>query len=276
MPRAPRPAPAQSFHHHSAPYPKPANDSRRSSPNDQRAPASAWSDSDDNKLIQARHQGLAWQQIATKCFPSKSPNACRKRHERLQERLKSEQWDGVKVEDVAKAYVEVREEMWKILASQVEGGRWKVVEAKCMEKGLKTLLSAGRNAKRRSKSDTSGGGNDSDHDDPNDDPNNDSGIAFTNADSQDENGTSGPMPPMQGPASSSSPPPPPPPASQYHISSSSEHKTSSKSSNRPNHHAPPLTPMPQSATAPSRPSSKHSFEMPSIASLLQSVSVPSF
>lgn len=130
MPRAPRAAPAQSSHHHPAPYPRSANDSRRSSPNEQRAPASAWSDSDDNKLIQARHQGLAWQRIATKYFPSKSPNACRKRHERLQERLKVEQWDGVKVEDVAKAYVEVREEMWKILASKVEGGKWKVVEAK--------------------------------------------------------------------------------------------------------------------------------------------------
>jgi hypothetical protein len=45
----------------------------------------AWSAKDDDILIQARAQGLNWNQIATKHFPNKSPNACRKRHERLME-----------------------------------------------------------------------------------------------------------------------------------------------------------------------------------------------
>lgn len=129
MPRAPRAASTQSSHHRPAPYRRSAN-SLTSSPNGQRAPASAWSESDDNKLLDARKQDLAWQPIATRYFPSKTANACRKRHERLQERLRVEQWDGIRVEDVAKAYIGVREEMWEILASKVEGGNWKDVEKK--------------------------------------------------------------------------------------------------------------------------------------------------
>lgn len=133
MPKAPRTAPAQSSHHRATPYSTSANASLTPSPNDQRAPASAWNDSDDRQLIDARQQGLAWQPIATAYFPSKTANACRKRHERLMERVKVEQWDGIKVEDLAKAYMEVREEMWKILASKVKEGKWKVVEAKVRE-----------------------------------------------------------------------------------------------------------------------------------------------
>jgi hypothetical protein len=91
--------------------------------------SSSWSAKDDETLITARAQGLNWNQIAPKHFPSKSPNACRKRHERLMERQNAEQWDGVKLDILAQAYMDARREMWDILASRI-GEKWQVVEQK--------------------------------------------------------------------------------------------------------------------------------------------------
>ncbi|ORY08722.1 hypothetical protein BCR34DRAFT_389689 [Clohesyomyces aquaticus] len=110
--------------------------------------SSSWSAKDDETLITARAQGLNWNQIAPRHFPAKSPNACRKRHERLMERQNAEQWDGVKLDILAQAYMDVREEMWRILGAQV-GERWQVVEQKCMEKGLKNLSQAYRSAQKK-------------------------------------------------------------------------------------------------------------------------------
>jgi hypothetical protein len=110
--------------------------------------SSSWSTKDDETLIQARAQGLNWNQIAPKHFPAKSPNACRKRHERLMERQNAEQWDGVKLNELAQAYMEVRREMWSLLASRV-GEKWQLVELKCMEKGLKNLNQAYRSAQKK-------------------------------------------------------------------------------------------------------------------------------
>lgn len=91
--------------------------------------SSSWSAHDDETLIQARAQGLNWNQIAPKHFPNKSPNACRKRHERLMERMNAEQWDGVKLDVLAQAYMEVRRDMWSLLAARV-GEKWQLVETK--------------------------------------------------------------------------------------------------------------------------------------------------
>lgn len=91
--------------------------------------SSSWSTKDDETLIQARAQGLNWNQIGPKHFPSKTPNACRKRHERLMERQNAEQWDGVKLDVLAQAYMEVRQEMWSILAARVNE-KWQLVETK--------------------------------------------------------------------------------------------------------------------------------------------------
>ena len=75
---------------------------------------------------------MNWQPIATKYFPDKTANACRKRHERLMEkRNNTENWEGVKMETLAKAYNDLREEMWKILADRV-GEKWQIVEAKVL------------------------------------------------------------------------------------------------------------------------------------------------
>ena len=89
-----------------------------------------WSPEDDELLMRARQQGLDWQYIALKHFPDKTSNACRKRYERLMEKQnRADYWDRVKFETLAKAYVDVREEMWKILADRVDEKWYTVVEA---------------------------------------------------------------------------------------------------------------------------------------------------
>ena len=80
--------------------------------------------------MRARQQGLNWQPIASQYFPDKTANACRKRHERLMEkRNNADNWDGVKMDRLSKAYLDLREQMWKILADRV-GEKWQNVEAK--------------------------------------------------------------------------------------------------------------------------------------------------
>ena len=91
---------------------------------------SMWPPENDELLMRARSQGLDWHVIAGQHFPDKTANACRKRHERLMEKRNSAgNWDGVKIETLAKAYVDVREQMWEILADRV-GEPWQNVEAK--------------------------------------------------------------------------------------------------------------------------------------------------
>jgi hypothetical protein len=77
----------------------------------------------------ARAQGMNWAPIQQAYFPSKTPNACRKRHERLMERRSADDWDGLKLENLAKNYMGMRREIWSGLAS-VCGEKWNVVEAK--------------------------------------------------------------------------------------------------------------------------------------------------
>ncbi|KAF2021860.1 hypothetical protein BU24DRAFT_30789 [Aaosphaeria arxii CBS 175.79] len=110
--------------------------------------STTWSTKDDQTLIEARAKNLNWNQIAPNYFPSKSPNACRKRHERLMEKQNAEQWDGVKLDVLAQAYMDVRREMWSILAERV-GEKWTLVEQKCMEKGLRNLTHASRTAQKK-------------------------------------------------------------------------------------------------------------------------------
>ena len=74
-------------------------------------------------------QGLNWQQIQSNYFPSKTPNACRKRHERLLERKGADDWDNLKLQRLAKEYMAMRKEIWSGLAART-GEKWNVVEAK--------------------------------------------------------------------------------------------------------------------------------------------------
>jgi hypothetical protein len=45
------------------------------------------------------------------------------------EKQNAEQWDGVKLDVLAQAYMEVRRDMWSLLASRV-GEKWQLLEAK--------------------------------------------------------------------------------------------------------------------------------------------------
>lgn len=79
--------------------------------------------------MRARQQGLDWQGIASQHFPNKTVNACRKRHERLMEkRNNAENWDGANMKLLAKAYLDLREQMWLVLADRI-GGNWQNIEA---------------------------------------------------------------------------------------------------------------------------------------------------
>ena len=90
----------------------------------------SWPPGNDDLLMRARQQGMDWQLISTKYFPDKTANACRKRHERLMEkRNNTETWEGVKIEPLAKAYNDLREQIWKILGDRV-GEKWQTVEQK--------------------------------------------------------------------------------------------------------------------------------------------------
>lgn len=100
-------------------------------PGGDRHSSSSWPSENDEILMHARQQGLNWQPIAFKYFPDKTPNACRKRHERLMEKRNSAgSWDSAKIETLAKAYNDVREQMWRVLADRIGSEKWQTVEAK--------------------------------------------------------------------------------------------------------------------------------------------------
>ena len=99
------------------------------SPISHRASSGAWTTADDNTLLQARAQGLNWSQIQNNYFPSKTSNACRKRHERLMERRGQDDFDARRMERLAREYMGMRREIWQGLAART-GEKWNVVEAK--------------------------------------------------------------------------------------------------------------------------------------------------
>lgn len=95
--------------------------------------STAWTREQDQILMDARAAGLNWVAIKAKRFPMKSPNACRKRHERLMEsRRNAEDWDVDKWELLAKEYLLARKDMWTTLAVRT-GEKWQLVEAKVRE-----------------------------------------------------------------------------------------------------------------------------------------------
>lgn len=98
-------------------------------PPQHRSSSGAWNVSDDHMLINARASGKNWGQIQATYFPNKTPNACRKRHERLMERKCADDWDARKLERMAKDYMFLRKEIWAPLAQRT-GEKWNVVEQK--------------------------------------------------------------------------------------------------------------------------------------------------
>jgi hypothetical protein len=78
-----------------------------SQPSQHQPSSETWSQQDDQQLLQARTQGLNWSQIKEQYFPFKTPNTCRKRHERLIERRGPNDRDARKMQIRAKkeAYI---------------------------------------------------------------------------------------------------------------------------------------------------------------------------
>jgi Myb-like DNA-binding domain len=101
----------------------------QSAPVSLRASSGAWAPADDQTLMQARASGLNWAPIQAQYFPSKTPNACRKRHERLMDRRNTDDWEQTKLENLAKEYMSMRREIWAPLASRT-GEKWTTVESK--------------------------------------------------------------------------------------------------------------------------------------------------
>ena len=94
-----------------------------------RTASTTWTSEEDEILMRERAHGSNWGPISAKHFPSKTPNACRKRHERLMERRRDEDWDELKLENLATQYMEVRREMWGMLANRI-GEKFVIVEQK--------------------------------------------------------------------------------------------------------------------------------------------------
>jgi hypothetical protein len=142
-------------------------------PAQHRASSGAWTASEDQTLLAARQSGQNWTQIQAAYFPTKTPNACRKRHERLMERRGADDWDTRKMEQIAKEYMAMRKEIWAPLALRT-GQKWHVVEQKvsphsrprvylpppccqgltedllqCMSNGLKNIQSHARSYSRK-------------------------------------------------------------------------------------------------------------------------------
>ncbi|KLJ07151.1 hypothetical protein EMPG_17353 [Blastomyces silverae] len=113
--------------------PSPATPSTPSSQSGQ------WSQQDDEILISARAQGYGWNRIQEENFPSKSSNACRKRHERLAAKRKGSEWVEERVHKVTRHYSQLRPEIWRPLA-EATGESWEDVEKLCLERGQRNLL----------------------------------------------------------------------------------------------------------------------------------------
>lgn len=106
----------------SAPLPQPVQP--------QPSQSAPWTAEEDTRLMDAKHQGLAWNEIHQRHFPTKSGNACRKRHERLQQKLRTTDWNESRIRRVLEAYNEagVRERFWNDVAIRSGEQHWQDVE----------------------------------------------------------------------------------------------------------------------------------------------------
>lgn len=85
-----------------------------------------WTPEEDSALLEAKSQDMSWDEIHTQYFPNKTGNACRKRHERLQQKARGH-WDEARIQRVVTCYNRHREQFWRGLSEQV-GERWDEVE----------------------------------------------------------------------------------------------------------------------------------------------------
>jgi len=87
-----------------------------------------WSQDEDQVLVDAKGQGLGWNELCKKYFPQKSGNACRKRHERLMAK-RNANWSDDRIMKVRQVYNKrgMREQVWKTLAQHC-GEKWEDIE----------------------------------------------------------------------------------------------------------------------------------------------------
>lgn len=86
-----------------------------------------WTMQEDNLLMDGKARGLSWEEIHKQYFPTKSANACRKRHERAIAKARDTDWNEARIQKVIEEYNRSREQFWRKL-SEVVGERWEEVE----------------------------------------------------------------------------------------------------------------------------------------------------
>lgn len=86
-----------------------------------------WTAEEDSILVDERSRGCAWDDIHNRHFPTKSGNACRKRHERLMVKARESDWDEARISNLLSLYHSRRESIWGTLAEAL-GERWEDVE----------------------------------------------------------------------------------------------------------------------------------------------------
>ncbi len=97
--------------------------------------AGPWSALDDEHLMQARQRGMNWAPIAQEFFPRRSADACRRRHEKIMDGIStSEDWAPPKLEEMAKLYLDLRKQMWSLMAYRLGESWWKVEDKVCSSK----------------------------------------------------------------------------------------------------------------------------------------------
>jgi len=75
--------------------------------------STGWTDSEDRILLEARCRGESWHKICDEHFANrKTPNACRKHHERLQRKDRAEALDGEGRDNLVLAYSQIKGKMW--------------------------------------------------------------------------------------------------------------------------------------------------------------------
>ncbi|EXJ88429.1 hypothetical protein A1O1_05359 [Capronia coronata CBS 617.96] len=108
-----------------------------------------WTPEEDNALLEAKSQDMSWDEIHTQFFPNKTGNACRKRHERLQQKARGH-WDEARIQRVVACYNRHREQFWRDLSEQV-GERWDEVEKMILQQGFRRLgITRPRHIRRKS------------------------------------------------------------------------------------------------------------------------------
>ena len=115
-----------------APYELPTQPTQPSHQRHQqrRSQSAPWTAQEDDRLLKSKRQGLQWDVIQKKYFPDKSTgNACRKRYERLENKRRATDWDESRLQNLAVAYMDMRQEVWEPLAKRL-GEKWDHVEKK--------------------------------------------------------------------------------------------------------------------------------------------------